>query len=47
MIYKYINILDQVKRRMLPPQNLPVSPDASSSLKISSKIATAETNCEK
>lgn len=32
---------------MLPPQNPPVSPDTPSSLKISSKIATAATFFEK
>lgn len=47
MFYKYINILNQVKRRMLPPQNLLVLPDTSSSSKVSSKIETAATDCEK
>lgn len=32
---------------MLPPQNLPVLPDTSSSSKVSSEIATAAFNCEK
>lgn len=32
---------------MLPPQNLPVLPDTSSSSKVSREIATAAINCEK
>lgn len=47
MFYKYINILNQVKTRMLPPQNLPVLPDTSSSSTVSIEIATAAFNCEK
>lgn len=32
---------------MLPPQNLPVLPDTSSSSTVSIEIATAAFNCEK